>query len=67
MIDFLSYIKLIICTLILQIQAIDRQIAKLERDMTRGSRRHGLFGISEAIQSLQVKKAAIYEKMLNDR
>ncbi|KAJ4760194.1 Plant regulator RWP-RK family protein [Rhynchospora pubera] len=49
-----------------QIQAIDRQIAKFEHDMVQGSRRGGLFAIKEAIEALQKKKAAIYEKMLHD-
>jgi hypothetical protein len=51
----------------LQIQAIDKQIAKLERDMVRGNRRGGLFAIKDAIEALQMKKSAIYEKMLNDQ
>jgi hypothetical protein len=55
------------CHFFLQIQAIDKQIAKLERDMVRGNRRGGLFAIKDAIEALQMKKSAIYEKMLNDQ
>ncbi|KAJ1691333.1 hypothetical protein LUZ63_015488 [Rhynchospora breviuscula] len=49
-----------------QIQAIDRQIAKLEREAVKGGKKSGMLAIKEEIEALQMKKMVIYEKLFRD-
>lgn len=44
-----------------QINAIDRQIARLQKDLVRGTRRGGLLAIKEELERLQERRARLYE------
>ncbi|XP_072978472.1 uncharacterized protein [Typha angustifolia] len=44
-----------------QINAIDRQITRLQGELVRGSRRGGLFAIKDEIERLQARRARLYE------
>ncbi|XP_078178573.1 uncharacterized protein LOC144572771 [Carex rostrata] len=50
-----------------QIQALDRQIAKWEKDMSQAQRLTTMLNIKERIEKLERKKAAIYEKVYKIR
>jgi hypothetical protein len=51
---------------LLQIQAIDRQIARLERHVIEKNLQTGWLAIKEQIDALLIKRAAIYERLFQE-
>jgi hypothetical protein len=52
--------------MLLQIQAIDRQITRLERHVIENNLQTGWLAIKEKIDALIIRRTAIYERLFHE-